>query len=77
MRVCKALVCGRGSLARQSGRDGYVTGEFGFLFVAPPPQRAVDALLEHALNHGGVGAVVGEVFAGGGSRHESMVAQAS
>ena len=36
VRVCKALVCGRGSLARQSGRDGYVTGEFIFLFVAPP-----------------------------------------
>ena len=34
------------------------------------PQRAVDALLEHALNHGGVGIVVGEVFAGEGSRHE-------
>ena len=33
MRVCKALVCGRGSLARRSGRDGYVTGEFSFLFV--------------------------------------------
>ena len=28
VRVCKALVCGRGSLARRSGRDGYVTGEF-------------------------------------------------
>ena len=34
------------------------------------PQRAADALLEHALNHGGVGVVVGEVFAGEGSRHE-------
>ena len=30
VRVCKALVCGRGSLARQSGRDGYVMGEFSF-----------------------------------------------
>ena len=36
MRVCKALVCWRGSLARRSGRDKYVTGEFSFLFVAPP-----------------------------------------
>ena len=26
VRVCKELVCGRGSLARRSGRDGYVTG---------------------------------------------------
>ena len=33
VRVCKALVCGRGSLARQSGRDGYVTGEVS-LFLA-------------------------------------------
>ena len=36
VRVCKTLVCGRGSLAHRSGRDGYVTGEFSFLFVAPP-----------------------------------------
>ena len=36
VRVCKALVCGRRSLARQSGRDGYVTGEFSFLFCGAP-----------------------------------------
>ena len=36
VRVCKALVCGRGSLARRSGRDGYVAGEVSFLFVVPP-----------------------------------------
>ena len=34
VRVCKALVCGRGSLARRSGRDGYVTGEVSFLFCS-------------------------------------------
>ena len=36
VRVCKALVCGRGSLARRSGRDGYVTGKISFLFMVPP-----------------------------------------
>ena len=36
VRVCDALVCGRGYLARRSGRDGYVTGEVSFLFVVPP-----------------------------------------
>ena len=36
VRVCKALVSGRGSLARRSWRDGYVTGEVSFFFVAPP-----------------------------------------
>ena len=35
VRVCKALVCGRGSLARRSGRDGYVTGKISFLFMVP------------------------------------------
>ena len=30
----------------------------------------VDALLEHTLNHRGAGVVVGEVFAGEGSRHK-------
>ena len=36
VRVCKALVCGRGSLARQSGRDGYVTGDVSSLFCGAP-----------------------------------------
>ena len=35
VRVCKALVCGRGSLACRSGRDGYVTGRSAF-FLCPP-----------------------------------------
>ena len=47
-----------------------VDDEAGPSEVGCEPQRAADALLEHALNHGGAGVVVGEVFAGEGSRHE-------
>ena len=36
VRVCKELVCGRGSLARRSGRDGYVTGKISFFLWCPP-----------------------------------------
>ena len=31
--MCKALISGRGSLARRSGQDGYVTGEFLSTYV--------------------------------------------
>ena len=46
VRVCKALVCGRGSLARRSGRDGNVTGEVSFLFVVPPRGLCKAPLME-------------------------------
>ena len=36
VRVCKALVCGRGSLACRSGRDGYVTGRSAFFLWCHP-----------------------------------------
>ena len=36
VRVCKALVSGRGSLARRSWRDGYVTGRSAFFLWCPP-----------------------------------------